>query len=238
MVGAIFLALVTFIWGLQWTCSLGTFSFSWCTVNGAWVYGTTQEALATGHAIPVTGQFLPFVALTSDLTLLRWTGQFGPECEFRNGHMVFLDAQMNADGRWVILVGTPSAFVKTAQVPSCPQLCAEQYAGVAHTNVRPAEATKFCLLCGVAIALARMRNHVAVHLQKGEVVTGPRMRGEADPCGFCGRSISTCTTNIVRKKIGSTCLCVVTLKHAVAMHKQENIPRECPIPGLVPPRGF
>ena len=50
--------------------------------------------------------------------------------------------------------------------------------GVAHTSVRPAEATEFCLFCGVAIALARMRNHVAVHLQKGEVVTDPR-RGEA-----------------------------------------------------------
>ena len=28
----------------------------------------------------------------------------------------------------------------------------------------------------------------------------------------------------------STCPCVVPLKHAVAMRKQENMPRECPIP--------
>ena len=119
--GAIFLALVTFIWGSQRTCSVGTFSFSWCTVDGARVYGTTKEALATGHAIPVTGQFLPFVAMTSDPTLLRWTGRFGPKCEFRNGHVVFLDAQMDADGRWLIPVGTLSAFVKTAKVPNCPQ---------------------------------------------------------------------------------------------------------------------
>ena len=59
-VGAIFLALVTFIWGSQRTCSVGTFSFSWCTVDGARVYGTTKEALAIGHVIPVTGQFLAF----------------------------------------------------------------------------------------------------------------------------------------------------------------------------------
>ena len=186
-VGAIFFfffALVTFIWGSQWTCSVGTFSFSWCAVDGARVYGTTKEALATGHAIPVTGQLLPFVAMTSDPTLLRWMGRFGPECEFRNGHVVFLDAQMDADGRWLIPVGTLSASVKTAKVPNCPQLCAELDAGVAHTSVRPAEATEFCLFCGAAIALARMRNHVAVHLQKGEVVTDPRMRGEAEPCGF------------------------------------------------------
>ena len=63
-----------------------------------------------------------------------------------------------------------------------------------------------------------MRNHVAVHLQKGEVVTGP-MRGEAEPCSFCGCSTGTCTTSILRKKINSTCPCVVTLKQAVAMRK-------------------
>ena len=33
------------------------------------------------------------------------------------------------------------------------------------------------------------------------------------------------------KKISSTCWCVVTLKQAVAMRKQENMPRECPILG-------
>ena len=36
---------------------------------------------------------------------------------------------------------------------------------------------------------------------------------------------------VVRKKISSPCPCVVPLKHAVAMRKQENMPRECPIPG-------
>ena len=126
-------------------------------------------------------------------------------------------------------MGTLSVFVKTAKVPNCPQLRAELYASVAHTSVRPAEATKFCLFCGVAIALARMRNHVAVHLQKGEVVTDPRICGEAQPCGCCGRTIGTCTTSIVRKKISSTCPCVVPLKHSVALSKQENMPRECPI---------
>ena len=64
-------------------------------------------------------QFLSFVAMTSDPTLLQWTGWFGPECEFGNGHVVFFDAQMDADGCWVIPVGTLSAFVKTAQVPNC-----------------------------------------------------------------------------------------------------------------------
>ena len=140
-VGAMFLALVTFIWGLQRTCSVDTFTFLWCTVDSAQVYGTTKEVLATRYAIPVTGQFLPFVAMTSDLTLWRWAGRFGPECHFRNGHVVFLDAQMDADGRWLILVGTLSPFVKTAKVPNRPQLRVEPYAGVAHTSARPAEAT-------------------------------------------------------------------------------------------------
>ena len=90
-------------------------------------------------------------------------------------------------------------------MPNCPQLRAEPYANVAHTSVRPAEATGFCLICGVVIALARMRNHVAVHLQSGEVVVDPSMRGEAEPCGFCGCSTGTCTTSIVRKKISSAC---------------------------------
>ena len=107
-----------------------------------------KEALATGHAIPVTGQILPFVAMSSDPTLLRWTGWFGPECGFRNGHVVFLDAQMDADGRWRILLGTLSAFVKTAKVPNCPQLRAQPCACVAHTSVRPAEAAEICLFCG------------------------------------------------------------------------------------------
>ena len=128
-------------------------------------------------------------------------------------------------------MGTLSAFMKTAQVPNCPKLRAEPYARMAHTKVRPAEATEFCLFCGVAIALARMRNHVAMHLHKGEVVTDPRVRGEAERRGFCGRSIGTCTASIAHKKISSTCPCAVTLKHAVAMSKQGNIARECPIRG-------
>ena len=78
--------------------------------------------------------------------------------------MVFLDAQMDGDGRWIIPLGTLSAFVKTVQVPNCPQLRVEPYPGMAHTSVQPTETTKFCLFCGVATALARMHNHVAVHL--------------------------------------------------------------------------
>ena len=116
-VGATFLVLVTFIWGSQRRFSVGTFSFSWCTVDDPRFYGTTKEALATGHAISVTRQFLPFVAITSNPTLLRWTGRIGPEGEFRKGHVVPLDA----DGCWLVLVGTLSAFVKTAKMPNCPQ---------------------------------------------------------------------------------------------------------------------
>ena len=36
---------------------------------------------------------------------------------------------------------------------------------------------------------------------------------------------------LVRKKMSSTCPFVVALKPAVAMQKQENMPRECPILG-------
>ena len=43
------------------------------------------------------------------------------------------------------------------------------------------------------------------------------MCGEAEPGDFDGHSTGTCTTSIVRKKIISTCPCVVTLKQAVAM---------------------
>ena len=88
-----------------------------------------------GHAIPVTSQFFPFVAASNIPTLLRWTGHFGLECEFQNGHLVFLDTQMDADGRWVILVATLSAFVKTAKVPNCSHLRAKPYTDSAHTSV-------------------------------------------------------------------------------------------------------
>ena len=60
---------------------------------------------------------------------------------FGMGMSFFLDAQMDADGCWLIPLGTLSAFVKTAKVPNCPRLRAEPCTGVAHTNVRPAEAT-------------------------------------------------------------------------------------------------
>ena len=53
---------------------------------------------------------------------------------------------MDGDGRWIILVGMLSAFVKTAQVPNCPPLRAEPYASVAHTSVRPIEAKEFCFV--------------------------------------------------------------------------------------------
>ena len=35
----------------------------------------------------------------------------------------------------------------------------------------------------------------------------------------------------MRNKISSRCLFAITLKQALAMHKQENMPRECPLPG-------
>ena len=41
------------------------------------------------------------------------------------------------------------------------------------------------------------------------------------------------TINVVRKKISSTCPCVVPLKHAVAMREQENMPCARPIPGCI-----
>ena len=52
----IFLALVTFTCGSHCTCSVGVFRFTWCTVDGARVYGTAEDALATGQAIPIKGQ--------------------------------------------------------------------------------------------------------------------------------------------------------------------------------------
>ena len=72
----------------------------------------------------------------------------------------------------------------------------------------------------MAIALARMCNHVAVHLRKGEVVTGPRMCGEPGPCAFFGRNGGTCTMSIVRKKICNTCPCVVSNIEASSGHAQ------------------
>ena len=62
------------------------------------------------------------------------------------------------------------------------------------------------------------------------MVTDPRMRGEAEPCGICGRTTGTCPTSMVRKKISSTGPCVAPLKLARAMRKQDIMLRECPIP--------
>ena len=118
----------------------------------------------------MASQFLPFVTMTSDPILLRWTRRFASECAFRNGPVVFSDAQMDANGRWLIQVGTLSTFVKTAKVPNSPQLRAEIYAAAAHASVRAAETTQFDFFCGAAIPLASMRNHVVVHLQKEEMV--------------------------------------------------------------------
>ena len=67
---------------------------------------------------------------------------------------------------------------------------------------------------------------MAVHLQRGEVVVDPGMRGKAELRGFCGGSTSTCKTTIVRKKS--------TLNPAVARRKQDNMPRESPIPRCNP----
>ena len=42
-VGAIFLALVTFIWGSQRMRDMGTFCFRWCTVDGTCSLETSIE---------------------------------------------------------------------------------------------------------------------------------------------------------------------------------------------------
>ena len=143
-----------------------------------------------------------------------------------------------ADGRWVIPLGTLCAFVKIAKVPNCLS-CVHSHTLVWHIPAcGPRKQQNFVLFCGAAIALARMCNHVAMHLQKGEGVTDPRTHGAAEPCALCGRTTGTCTTSIVVKKISSTCPCEVPLKHAVAMRKQENMPCECPIPAWSAPVGF
>ena len=72
---------------------------------------------------------------------------------------------------------------------------------------------------------------MATHLQKGQVVTDPRMRDEAIPYAFCGRCTGACRTSIVRKKCSGRCPCVVTLKQAVFIRKQDNVPREYPNSG-------
>ena len=71
---------------------------------------------------------------------------------------------------------------------------------------------------------------MVVHLQKGEVVTKPRMRGEAEALWF--RWVHNMHVyQVCAPENSSTCPCVAPLKAAVAMRKQEKMPPECPIPG-------
>ena len=65
------------------------------------------------------------------------------------------------------------------------------------------------LVCFLVLPLVWMGHHVVEHLYKGGVVMDLGLHGEAEPCSVRGPSAGTCTTNIVRQKIVTPCLCVV-----------------------------
>ena len=44
------------------------------------------------------------------------------------------------------------------------------------------------MLCGVLVALVSMHNHVAIHFQKGDLVSESSLPGEAEPCSLCAHN--------------------------------------------------
>ena len=75
-----------------------------------------------------------------------------------------------------------------------------------------------------------MLDHVAKHIAEGDAVADAHHRGQAEPCGFCGRSSGTCETTLNGTKVCTSCPYQYSFKYKKALEKKRNVPRKCPVP--------
>ena len=112
----------------------------------------------------------------------------------------------------------------------CPVIVAEPYDGVKACDLRPADDVRCCLFCDAAVPLCIMLDHVVEHIAKGDAVADARHRGQAEPCGFCGRSTGTCETTLNGTNVCTNCPYRYSFKYKKALEKKRNVPRKCPVP--------
>ena len=104
------------------------------------------------------------------ITLKPTSNQLG------NRHLVLTDAKLDSTSRCRLPVATMNMIIDSMTVPNYPVISMPPFPKVRHTSVRLAEATKCCLFCDDLVSLRHMRNHVAGHSQKMEMVADQSMR--------------------------------------------------------------
>ena len=106
----------------------------------------------------------------------------------------------------------------------------EPYDGVKARDLRRADDVQCCLFCDAVVPLRIMLDHVAHHIAKGDTMDDARHRGQAEPCGLCGRSIGTCETTLNGTKLCTNCHYRYSFKYKKALEKKRNVPRKCRVP--------
>ena len=109
-------------------------------------------------------------------------------------------------------------------------IVAAPYDGVQAYDLRLAYDVRCCLFCDAAVPLRIMWGHVAAHIAKGDAVADAHHRGQAEPCGFCGRSTGTCETALNGTKVCTNCPYRYSFKYKKALEKKRYVLRKCPVP--------
>ena len=83
-----------------------------------------------------------------------------------------------------------------------------------------------CLFCDVAAPLRIMLDRVVDYIAIGDAMADAWHCGQAEACGFCGRSTRTCNTTLNVTKVCTNC----PYRDKKALERNCNVPWKCPIP--------
>ena len=229
--GTPFVTLVTYNSPSKGKCtSAGVFSLLKCTLEGTMIAHLSAMALKHTQGAKLSGEFLSFSCPNAEVAV-QWSGRFGPNIDVDAASTTFVDLDITDEGRWEVDPNILNTFIDaTAQdINYCPVIVAEPCNGVKACDLRPADDVRCCLFCDAAMPLRIMLDHVAEHIAKGDAVADARHRGQAEPCGFCGRSTGTGETTLNGTKVCINCPYRYSFKYKKALEKKRNVPRKCPV---------
>ena len=208
--------------------SAAIFSYVETRVDTKKVRAPSPVDLVACPTAMVVGEYMPFQD-AGDGKLL-WTGRYGAEVTVPATAVLFVELQLGPSTRWLVESDTLNAFVDTSKnITTCPALQAEPYPLVHTTSVRDKVKTKPCLFCGVDIALNNMMGHVTNHFLDGDSLQERAHAGEHPMCGFCGATAGKCSTQLMGKKMSSSCPYFYAFRYGSAVKRHANVPRKCPV---------
>ena len=210
--------------------SAGVFNLLKCTLERTTIAHPSAMGLKHTQGAKLSGQFLSLSRPNAEVAL-QWSGRFGPTIDVDAASPTFVDLDITDEGRWEVDRNILNTFIEYAaqDIKNCPVIVAEPYDGVKACNLRLAGDVQCYLFCDAAVPLRIVLDHVAQHIAKDDAMADARHRGQAELCGFCGRSTGTCKTTLNGTKVCTSRPSRYSFKYK-ALEKTRNVPRQCPVP--------